>query len=1596
MAEETNSLDPLGPEFGKINAPALDSKSFIPFEGDLLRDNKIDYFPIEPSIRSNPHPNYIIKDNLVGAPPNKPNIRVPNNKASIKERQEAIGKSFQMDVAAHQDKNQYAKIMAYNAGPSGNSFYKRYAAYGQEKFDKIGFSPLRDNEAMFNANTTMGDDFTRMMKNSFVPLFTRGFVSGPKSLFKMMQGDFSADTEDARAYEEAAAIGQSTKHGFGAFFNNTAMSFAYTAGIITEAVVEEAVGALLAPVTAGGSFFVATANNARKVGKIAEGIDLAIDGYKAVNQTLKQVNNVGAARKMWKAAEYIGASKVGKFLNPLENTWDAVVGIGKNADNLTGLARISHATGKTAGGLYRDIRNINMALSEARLEGGMTENAVYDKDYDAFYKRNNRAPTNEEQYEMTKNAKQAGVNTMIWNTALIMGTNKVVIPNILKSGIGKSVIQSKIDDVITMKGGKVVLEKTFAEGKKVATGKFEFIEDSFKNSLKELKKAPIKSAAKLTGRYLKGNLMEGVQENLQDVVSVANEKYYTDAYQNKELGAHLYNRGLSSLMYDGFTNQFTAQGFETFASGALMGMFSGGLNLVKGGLDYGYNKTFNKEKYQEYKELRKTHGNQVAERLTALYNSPEKFFDSKIFNYGVQNNVATNTDEGTTKENKDQLNEAFTSQVLTALNSNTINLFKDHIASFKELTPEEFEDAFKFEKGEGVKQQEKIDKILNNIDSVEKAHKYATERFPDPIDLSNYKEGTPEYEDAAILKKNWQMGINAYVFNNHAFMDTTGRMASISKTIIDNPSMKNMSQMDMNFVLNPTNIGNEVNLLKSEIDGLKGTTGNAAEIAKKQARVNALEDFAKAHKEYLLRPEKAKIAESIFEDVKAKFKLENLSVAQKAEILNETKDELESELGIELTEDDIEHIINGEKGQSILDGKLETAYKNYLKTAKGINPSYVFDTDIDNSFEMLKNYYTLNAESQRLVEIVNLLHDPQGFMDQLQKNQKWMKNLYENRKDYYIDMVNKQMTALEHNELLNKLADQNIFLDLDDFQEFMENGTPPKEFFNETTKQVIPIGSERYKQLFFLLIQAKALTEKNVSKESLDEKLKKAINEKELQKQKELEDAKIAFNTQLKDDTGFTEEELLAQKSENQTQNTEELKEAQARLDKFKALLQEIEAADIIVEDLEVIASKALDIELTTEDGFNLFITNYFKDPKKVEEATPFVEDLTREGVENGLSQEDAVNQAFIIVSYKVAFPELIKEKIKATEDEIEQLSASQEDIIDIESTDAWKDYQAEVKKIEDKYAAVFQDLVDAFKKNGATPSTVTEAKAIPDRITVNTPWDNIPADLQVVLQKEFDKYASQRYPDKDLSSLAIIRQNWLLTQSVTIDAYNNAQIGTQKTEAELVAKIPKLKSVSDKLLDGRSLDQLSMKDLKAVLELLERKLKKAKPKSKDANNIKSDINALTKYIAYVRNTKRPATKLEGVVKLLDDALLARQDEIDVLFTDGTTAGEAKSLEDLLSKTKKGYKFDNGKVPQRVTELVEEIEIAEKKKQPFVPKIAEDVATYYDTIVYDTSIKEDKKLEEFLKGLEERIKNRAFKQLTLKKFEKIYLAVFFQ
>ena len=738
--EENNTpfspLDPLGPEYGRINQPKLDALSYQPFEGDKINMPEIK-FPqsVMPQTKSLIQPQLNVKENVTGIPKSKPG---PKQGQSTKDIAAALSAYSKGITQANQDKNSYARIYSYNAGPSGNNFYDKYYSFGEDKFEEIGFTPLRDNESLYIEKTTKFDEFNRMMKHSFLPLLKSGFLSAPKSFAKMLGGDVtSADLEDADLYERASAIGQSTRGGVFGLFNNALMNFGYTGGIITEILAEEAIMAGITYLSGGltsSALAAVTAKNAERLGAVGRGLTKTFNAAgkviaktdNLVQNAVKSLSSTTGARLFYKAAN----TRVGRFVNPLTNTLTAVTKINRASDfgNLSSLARIS----KTFGGFYRDVQNINAALSESRLEAGMVENKVYRNLYDEHYRLNGSAPTNDQQYEMTKQAKQASLETLGWNFGLVYASNKIVFNNILnpKGGMSK-LLGNKTKEILNLESGKVFLKKTYEAGSKIAKGEFKYFENTIKGSIKRMKEMGFKESikdvavqtAKKSVNYFKGNVIEGLQENAQETIAQAMEQYHTSAFDSKAVKAHIYSKGVTALGLKDRTSYFkkaweeqnplTAKGFETFATGFVMGAFAGPLNKIPGWVSTGYNRIFKPEQYAEYKRTKAEYGEKVAKTLTDLYNDPKDFLDSKIFNLGNQEIMSKIKQTGGRKEALDATDQAFVSQVYTVLRSGSLNEFKDHLSSFKELTPEEFEGAMRgVPKGEGAKYQARIDGIL--------------------------------------------------------------------------------------------------------------------------------------------------------------------------------------------------------------------------------------------------------------------------------------------------------------------------------------------------------------------------------------------------------------------------------------------------------------------------------------------------------------------------------------------------------------------------------------------------------------------------------------------------------------------------------------------------------------------------------------------------------------------------------------------------------------------------------------------------------------------------------------------------------------------
>ena len=1258
MAEETpiSSLDSLGPEYGGINRPNLDTQSLQPFEGNITPTPEINfpkaktYYPSILGTDSLTRPDERIKS-YVGTPPKKPGATTKENY-----NPRAFGDAVRAAVISNQSQNEYAKAYAYDASPSGNAFYKRYAAYGQKKFDEIGFSPIRDNEALFNSGTSKWDDFSRMMNNSFIPLFSRGFVSGPKSLGRMLQGDFSSDIEDARTYEEAAAIGQSTKGGVFGFVNNTAMNFAYTAGIMTEAILEELGAALLTVATGGGGapvLFASTANAGKNILRGIKGLETAYDASKAVNQTLKSLDNVSSARNFWNSARSTTKSvlntKVGQFLNPIENITTAGGKIIDNADNLSGLARLTSATRTGFGGFYRDVRSINMALSEARLEGGFVENTVYDKLYDNFYERNGRAPSDDEQKTLLNTAKEAGLQALLWNSVLIFGSNKITIPNIVgPKGAFAGGLKGKIDDVLQLKGGKVVFEKVKDASSKITKGDFKFVEDSFINTVKAFKKEPIRKAFLGAAGYMKANITEGFQENAQEVIAGAYENYYIhNSLKNQGVGSHQYNKGLSAYLMEESFGQMSGKGFETFASGFFMGMFGSGFNAASRSLQWGYNKTFNREEAAKYTELRNTYGKGIAEKLNNLYSDPKAFFNSREFNYGVQFNVSGDKEDMNDKEVKDQANEAFISQVYTALDTNTMSYFTDHLESMKNLSAEEFEEALGFEKGTGAKYQGRIDDILTKAADIEKSYKEINERFPSPVDMSKISKDNPDYEAAAILDSAWSMAKRQAIFSNETFKDVTTRMASIYDTISNEPSLAKMTPGDLQNLFEIPKMNDELGLLKDEIEMFEQSTS-------KDPKLKAEIDFKK---------KKAKALDNYLN----KFIKYN-NYYQRGQYKEPARKVLAEELGIdesEVTDQQIDERLNEEIGEMTddrsiaIDSELETSYKEYLKTIADFNDTQLFTRDIDRAFIKLKDYYNLKRESRELAKHINIFSDPQGYFNMVKKNTEWMSNVYNNRKKYFDEMVESQLKAKEHNDLLNALANQNIYVDLEEFQNFIDNGIYPTKFYNGAGK-VITQNHPKYKdiiEMFNLLVEMQN-SKSGIADQGLDAELQAKIDALNKKMQDEIDNLAKYEQRVNKETLSSTNDKPLKLSSISENMPVNSYVELQYGEDGYITFFKD-EEGNIRFDDLEGEIVNIKSDNTTYLQGV-VYTIEMQPDPQLVEDIQKKYAELIAKLYEEQSAKKQLIESDFKVISQNTPLSEMPDALIKSLQ------AAFQTEVLDI------------------------------------------------------------------------------------------------------------------------------------------------------------------------------------------------------------------------------------------------------------------------------------------------------------------------------------------
>ena len=1069
--------------------------------------------------------------------------------------------------------NAQIKPYTYDAGMNSSSFYERYKAYGNETFDRIGFSPFKNNDAEFNAGTGAMSEFARTWTHSFKPLFARGFVSGPKSLYRMAHGDFSDDPEEAAAYARAAAIGQSTKGGVLGFTNNMLMNFGYSAGIMSEAILEEVAGIGLSAVLGPGIGMLTTANAGRRALQGLEGLKAVGTVEKtAVKMAdyLKDLNNINKTREFFNATKAgVAAEKtlnygkrIANFANPLSNTTDAIGAIARNEKQLAGWAKFANASYQTAGALYRDVRNVNMALAEARLEGGFARKETED-DLIRDYKKTHKGMMPDEKVldSIKKEAAKASADAILANSLLIYASNKVSFDNIMnpKKGLN-GILTKKIADIKTNMAGRTVKEftkKTLSTGKEILTPKVSWIEKGWKGwkgTAQAIKKQGFQKVALRTIGYTKANLMEGVQESMQDIIAQTAKDYHKQAFYSQPVASYYYTQGqlndlkdkrsFGKMLGEAALKQVSWQGLETFASGFAMGALAHPLNQALPFAQEKYNQIFNKDKYLAHKKYLNEYSTNMVNSVNKTFeNDPLKYYQTKLYGLGIQSELSSVMEDANEKELRDAKNESTIKEITNLIESGTSDIWMDHLEALKGLTTEEYAEAQGITVEEAQGHVEKLDKMIERTKEIEKTYKEINDKLPNPVDLERYEKGTKDYEKAAVYYKAWEEGKKAVIFYGETYKNTVMRMQSVFQDMASNELIGKIDPNRVQVLFKEQRLDSELNILQNEIDTLKGLDDDYSkkQIAEKTDTLKTLKEFKDSYTDFMdhffrgnqkqdtnedefidseIRSLENQLAKASSKDKKTiQTKLDNLyqraetskadtekatrraaardkkgkinEIDSKIEELNNRKKQIETPEYYETYMKDTQfarkeaqtidnQIAQLEKdkaaAQEELDGdisftndkvlsRLEGSFKKYMNVLAKQSDDIILDGKIDEAFQKLVDYYRLGEESFKMADAVNMLTDPSGFIDHVERTYDWMYSEWNNRENSIKQLINDQIERLKFNQLLNEMAAKGIYVDLDEFADFKEYGVIPSEFYDNINKRVLKSGSPIYEQV---------------------------------------------------------------------------------------------------------------------------------------------------------------------------------------------------------------------------------------------------------------------------------------------------------------------------------------------------------------------------------------------------------------------------------------------------------------------------------------------------------------------------------------------------
>lgn len=932
---------------------------------------------------------------------------------------ENFDNKIRQSIASYENPYDRMRPFTYNGDYDGANF-ERY--HSTEQYKTLGFSPYRDNESLYNNNMTMGDQFARAA-SQWDNLVATGFKSGVKSWGTLFTDPLAPDMESANEMKRAMAIGSSSAGGLAGFATNTFLNSGFTIGIAADFVAEELALAAVTAFTGGLSggatgtgmmakagmtarrlagFGEAAAEIGKTLNKGAEVERLARagkEGNEALRTMKNGLNSVSEMQTFWNTAGGKFAKGAFDVVNPLDNTFKAL----KATDYASGLAK----TAKTFGSFVDDVIQIKGAVSESVLEGGMAKMDVTEKLIDKYRADHfGLDPEGEELTKIENLASQEAHRVALYNLPAISISNKFLYATMvapISKLIGRGTSNS-LNSILFKKPLKGVQ----------ADAPFEVLGQG----IRARASAAVKSLAKpqLYGKYgmdyLKANFAEGIQENLQDAISTGAVEHALATYTDPAKATY---EGYMGYFMAGLDDQFSAKGAETFAGGLAMGMFA---QPVMGSASWTINRlseVVNRKEVAAYKANKEAQDQRDAAALNNLYKDDLRFFAPDLKNsirqQGLAKDFHTAVQNGDEKKARDAQFDSIQSHLSTAIRTGKLDIFLDKLAQYKSLEPKAALEAFSkygiSTEEDAVKAQGQIDGVIERAKKLRNKSENIGSEFPNPYNYQQYQAGTALHSATVKAAEAWEEAKQNLLYAESAFDDHADRVAKMATTFsaIADSIGKADAQTFMRL-LDPNDTIIELATLKKELEALDPTLPEQKKLIKdKQKTFDLLSEYHMLVKEG-----------------------QKAEVADKKGIAKETK----------------------------------KSFKKYVKHVSDKNNTIVFDTNVEKAYQLILDSHTLKNEMRGLARSINVLNNPQGFLNTQERIYTAFEEL--NKEKIVKDNQGTSGTVILNNKVHNAMGELGIklpeeFMDL--YNEAVKNKTElpiPEYFINPKTNEEVTEG----------------------------------------------------------------------------------------------------------------------------------------------------------------------------------------------------------------------------------------------------------------------------------------------------------------------------------------------------------------------------------------------------------------------------------------------------------------------------------------------------------------------------------------------------------